>query len=56
MATFYINGSTLANSTAVFDDPEMTICSGDGYYSDGTIVRQQVSCSLLPPEDCVSKL
>jgi len=54
MATFYINGSTLANSTAVFDDPEMTICAGDGYYSDGTIVRQQVSCSLLPPEDCGS--
>lgn len=54
MATYYINGSTLANSTAIFDDPDMTICAADGYYSDGTIVRQQVSCSLLPPEDCPS--
>jgi len=54
MATFYINGSTLANSTAVFDDPDMTICAADGFYSDGTIVREQVSCSLLPPQDCPS--
>lgn len=54
MATYYINGSTLANSTAIFDDPDMTICSADGFYSDGTIVRQQVSCSLLPPQDCQS--
>ena len=54
MATYYINGSTLANSTAIFDDPDMTICAADGFYSDGTIVREQVSCSLLPPQDCPS--
>lgn len=54
MATYYINGSTLANSTAVFDDADLTICSADGFYSDGTIVREQVSCSLLPPVACQS--
>lgn len=54
MATYYINGTTLANSTAVFDDAAMTVCAADGYYSDGTITREQVSCSLLPAIQCPS--
>ena len=54
MATYYINGTTLANSTAVFDDAAMTVCAVDGFYSDGTITREQVSCSLLPAIQCPS--
>jgi hypothetical protein len=52
MPTYYLNGTTLENSTAVFDDDELTTCSADGFYSDGNIVREQVSCSLLPIVQC----
>jgi len=52
MATFYINGTTLSNSTSVFNDANLTSCATDGFYSDGTIVRQQASCSLLPIVQC----
>ena len=51
-ATFYLNAPSLGSATAVFTDPEMTICAGDGFYSDGVIVRELVSCSLLPQETC----
>lgn len=49
---YYINAPTLSAATAVFDDPAMTICSADGFYADGPIVRQQVGCVLLPPQEC----
>lgn len=49
---YYINAPTLSAATAVYDDPEMTICSDDGYYADGPIVRQQVGCVLLPAQEC----
>ena len=52
MAIFYINGTTLSNSTAVFSDANLTTCAADGFYSDGTIVREQASCSLLPIVQC----
>lgn len=54
MATYYINGTTLANSTAVFTNAAMTSCANDGFYSDGNIVREQVNCSLLPAVQCQS--
>ena len=50
--TFYLNGPNLATATTVFLDSGMTLCAPDGYYSDGTIARQQVGCSLLPAEAC----
>lgn len=50
--TYYLNGPNLATSTAVFLDAAFTTCAPDGYYSDGTIVRQQVSCVLLPQVEC----
>jgi len=52
MAIFYINGTTLSNSTAIFEDAELSTCAADGYYSDGTVVREQSSCSLLPIVQC----
>jgi hypothetical protein len=53
MAIFYINGTTLSNSTAVFSDSELTTCAADGFYSDGSgISREQVSCSLGPIQSC----
>jgi hypothetical protein len=52
MAIFYINGTTLSNSTAIFTDAELTTCAADGFYSDGNIVREQVTCLLLPIVEC----
>lgn len=52
MATFYIDGTTLSNSNAVYTDAAMTLCAADGFYSDGVIVREQVNCVLLPAQTC----
>ena len=49
---FYINGPSLASATAVFQDALMTICAADGFYSDGSVVREQVGCVLLPQNTC----
>jgi len=55
MATFYINGTTLANSTAVFTNPTLTICAPNGFYSDGSgISREQTDCVLGPIQACPS--
>lgn len=51
-SVFYINGPTLASSTAVYDNAEMTILAADGYYSDTLITRQQVGGVLLPAQAC----
>lgn len=52
MPTYFLNGSSLATSTAVFDDSDLTICSADGWYSADGIVREQVGCVLLPASNC----
>jgi len=55
MSTFYINGTTLSNSTAIFTDAALTTCADDGYYKDSSgIARQQTSCVLGPIEPCPS--
>lgn len=50
--TYYLNGPDLISSTAVFTDSALTTCAPDGYYKQGLIVRQLVSCVLLPPQNC----
>jgi hypothetical protein len=53
MATFYINGTTLSNSTAVFTDANLATCAPDGFYSDGSgISREQTDCVLGPIQNC----
>jgi len=49
---FYINGPSLASATAVFLDAALTICAPDGFYSDASVVREQVGCILLPENTC----
>jgi len=49
---YYLNGPTLGLSTAVFTDVDLTVCAPDGFYSDGTISREQVNCVLLPQQVC----
>lgn len=41
--TFYINASNLASASAVYTDEEMTTLAPSGYYSDGNVIRQQLS-------------
>lgn len=50
--TYYLNGPDLASATCVFSDALLTICAPDGFYSDGVISREQVSCVLLPQQTC----
>lgn len=58
MSNFYIDGTTLNNATAVYDDAALTICATAGFYSDGITSREQVingsNCYLLPPQPCPS--
>ena len=58
MANYYIDGSTLQNSTAVYQDSGLTQCAPAAFYSDGLITREQVfagsNCSLLPAQVCPS--
>lgn len=51
-STFYLNAPSLGSATAAFSNNDLTICAPDGFYSDGTIVRQQVGCVLLPQQTC----
>jgi len=58
MANFYIDGTTLQNSTAVYTDAALSNCAPAAFYSDGIISREQVfvgsACQLLPSQACPS--
>lgn len=53
-ATYYLNGPTLSDATAVFSNAALTILAADGFYSDGTVVREQISGSLNSAVPCPS--
>ncbi len=53
MPTYYLNGSSLATSTAIFTDISLTICAADGWYSDGSIVRYLSGCLLNASSNCI---
>lgn len=52
MAAFYIDGTTLSDSTAVYTDAALSICAPDGFYSDGVVVRELRECQLLDEAPC----
>jgi hypothetical protein len=54
MAIYYLDGTSLSDSTAVFTDAELTVCATDGVYSNGVISRQLQNCILLPQQVCAS--
>ena len=56
LGIYYIDGSTLANATAVFQDAALTIAAPDGFYSQNTTVRKQVGGTLLTIQTCSSCL
>lgn len=53
-SSYYINAPSLASATAVYTDADLTICAPSGFYSDGSISRQQIGCVLLPQQACPS--
>jgi len=53
-ATFYLDAPSLSSATVVYSDPTLTTVASNGYYSDGTIVREQSAGSLLPATTCPS--
>jgi hypothetical protein len=53
-STYYLNAPSLGSATAVFTNAALTVCAADGFYSDGVISREQVSCVLLPQQSCPS--
>lgn len=52
MAVYYLDGTTLSDSTSVYTDAQMTTCAPDGFYSNGVIVRELSNCVLLPEQSC----
>lgn len=51
---YFLDGTSLSNSTSVFLNSEQTQCAPDGFYSDGNIIRELVNCVLLPATQCSS--
>ncbi len=52
LGNYYIDGPTLSTATTVYTDSELTICAADGFYSDGTVCRQQIGCVLTVAIPC----
>lgn len=53
-ATYYLDAPSLASATVIYADSALSVIAADGFYSDGTIVREQVSGALLPQVSCPS--
>jgi hypothetical protein len=53
-ATFYLDAPSLSSATVVYSNSSLTTVAPNGFYSDGTIVREQVSGALLPQVTCPS--
>jgi hypothetical protein len=51
-SSYYLNAPSLGSATAIFTDEALSICADDGFYSNGSIVREQVECVLLPQQTC----
>ena len=51
-STYYLNAADLATATAVYLDSALSLIAPDGFYSDGTISREQSLGTLLPAETC----
>ena len=52
--SYFLDAPSLGSATSIFLDNGLSVCAPDGFYSDGIITRQQVSCKLLPQETCPS--
>lgn len=50
--TFYLDAPSLSTATVVYSNAALTTVAPNGFYSDGSIVREQVSGVLLPSVIC----
>jgi hypothetical protein len=50
--TYYFDGQSFANASAIYTDAALTTLAPDGYYSQGGIARQQLNGVLLNANDC----
>lgn len=55
-STYYLDAPSLGSATSVYANSLLSVLAADGFYSDGTIVREQVSGVLLPQQVCPSCL
>jgi hypothetical protein len=53
-STYYLDAPSLSSATVVYSNAALTTVAANGFYSDGTIVREQVSGVLLPQQTCPS--
>ena len=51
-ATYYLDAPSLGSASVIYSDASLTTIAPNGFYSDGTIVREQVSGVLLPQVNC----
>jgi hypothetical protein len=51
-STYYLDAPSLSSATVVYSNAALTTIAADGFYSDGSIVREQVSGVLLPQQTC----
>lgn len=51
-STFYLNADNLAAATTVYLDFQLLNVAPNGFYGDGTIVREQYNGILYPPQEC----
>ena len=51
---YYLDAPSLSLATAIYSNPELTVCAGDGVYSDGYITRVLTGCVLGPAKECPS--
>jgi hypothetical protein len=53
-STFYLDSPSLSTATAIYSDIYLTTLAADGFYSEGSIVREQSLGVLLPQVVCPS--
>jgi hypothetical protein len=54
LGTYYYDSSSFTNATTIYDDADLTTVSQNGWYSDNTIVRQQISGVLYAAQVCAT--
>jgi len=52
LGNYFLDSPTLAGATAVFTSASLVTPAPDGWYSDGTVVREQVGGVLGIPQTC----
>ena len=51
-STYYLDAPSLSTATVVYSNAALTTVAANGYYSDGSIMRQQLGGVLLPAVTC----